>query len=313
MEHYQHRNFYLTAYNQALRLNAEDIIRRADAAYIQRLFDIVMDIYTHRDSRALILLSGPSGSGKTTTAYLIEQMLDRMDCETHTLSMDNYFLPLPQTDHDLVMQGKIDLESPARINHDLLNSQLADMIACRPVTLPKYDFARGVSSFSDITLTRKPGELVILEGIHALNPSVVTIPDEKNTRIYVSVRTRVHDGEQTLHPSKIRLLRRMLRDRNFRDRPLDKTLHLFDSVELGEQRYIMPYKHRSNYDVDTFIDYELSVMKCLYTQLVALPCADREKLSDILTVLEHTEPIQEQLIPQNSLLREFIGGSEFHY
>lgn len=227
--------------------------------------------------------------------------------------MDNYFLPLSEEEHELVMQGKIDLESPNRLNLELLNTQLADMIDCKSVPLPRYDFVHGLSVGSGITLTRKPGELVILEGIHALNPNVITIPDDETTRIYISVRTRVKNNELILHPSKVRLLRRMVRDRISRNRPFQKTIRLYESVEQGEFKYIQPYKYRSTYDIDTFIDYELSILKSFLTDLKQLEQEIQAKIADLIEILESVEPLDASLVPQGSLLREFIGGSKFTY
>ena len=311
MNHPKH--FPIPSYNASIRKNAAACMHGADAAYEAQLRAIAQDIHDHRETKSLILLSGPSGSGKTTTAYLLKHILEEQGFVTHTLSMDNYFLPLPESEQKLVMQGKIDLESPNRLNRGLLNEQLSDMIACKPVPLPRYDFVHGLSVGSGITLTRKPHELVIVEGIHALNPSVITIPDDQTTRIYVSVRTRVQAGDITLHPSKIRLLRRMVRDQLYRDRPFSKTIQLYSSVERGEERYIMPYKYRSTYDIDTFIEYELNVLTCMLPQIEQLPAEVKAEISDLIAILKAAEPVDASLVPKGSLLREFIGGGKFSY
>ncbi len=303
----------LSQYNKQVTADPQTYLQNTDQAYFDQLFAIAKDIDAHKDTRPIILLSGPSGSGKTTSAYLLEQILEDLGCVTHTLSMDNYFLPLSEEEQELVMQGKVDLESPNRLNHDLLNEQLNDMIACKTVLLPRYDFVHGLSVASGLTLTRKPGELIIMEGIHALNPSVITLPDDETTRIYISVRTRVQSETLTLHPSKVRLLRRMIRDQIFRNRPLKKTVQLYGSVELGELRYIMPYKYRSTYDIDTFIDYELSVLRFMLPKLKQLDDETKEQIRDLLEILEQTVPIDEKLVHSESLVREFIGGGKFTY
>ncbi len=309
----EHKTLSLREYNSKLQSDPAAYLKNTDQGYYDQLYAIATDIAAHKDTRPIILLSGPSGSGKTTTSYLLEAILDGLGCETHTLSMDNYFLPLSEEQHELVMQGKIDLESPNRLNHDLLNEQLADMIDCKPVLLPRYDFVHGLSVASGTTLTRKPGELIIMEGIHALNPSVITLPEDETTRIYISVRTRVQSESLTLHPSKVRLLRRMIRDQLYRNRPFWKTIQLYGSVELGELRYIMPYKYRSTYDIDTFIDYELSVYKKVLPKLQALEPQIKRQIADLLSVLEQIEPVEETLVPDESLVREFIGGGKFTY
>ena len=309
----EQRVFDITSANDALMRDFDAQIKKTDDAYLAQLTAIVKDIIAHRKEKPIILLSGPSGSGKTTTAYLIEQLLEERGFVTHTLSMDNYFLPLTEAEHELVAQGKIDLESPNRLNRELLNRQLSDMVACKPVPLPRYDFVHGLSVGSGITLTRKPDELVILEGIHALNPDVITIPDENTAKIYISVRSRVKCGDLILHPSKVRLLRRMIRDEIYRSRPFEKTIKFYHSVELGEERYIMPYKYRSTYDIETFIDYELNVLKAVLPKDISFSFEAREVISDLLYVLAHTDAADPSLIPESSLIREFIGGSKFSY
>jgi uridine kinase len=119
----------------------------------------------------------------------------------------------------------------------------------------------------------------------------------------------VQDGDLILHPSMVRLLRRMIRDSIFRDRAPQTTIQFYDSVERGEEKYIMPYKYRSTYDVDTFIDYELSVIKTLLPELANLPDAEKQKAAPLLQVLEDIAPIDPAWVPKNALLREFIGDT----
>ena len=143
--------------------------------------------------------------------------------------------------------------------------------------------------------------------------AVDTTPDLKFAKIYISVRSRVKCGDLILHPSKVRLLRRMIRDEIYRSRPFEKTIKFYHSVELGEERYIMPYKYRSTYDIDTFIDYELNVLKAVLPKDISFSFEAREVISDLLYVLAHTDAADPSLIPESSLIREFIGGSKFSY
>ena len=174
---------------------------QTDSDYQKRLHEIADDIAKHREQRPIILLSGPSGSGKTTTAQMIEQILDVQGIETHTLSLDNYFRSLTDADKELFAQGKLDLESPNRVDSEFLSEQLSAIEAGEPVELPIYDFKESARVMSGNILHRKKGELVILEGIHSLNPDVIRIPDEKTAKIYVSVRTRITNNSEILHPS----------------------------------------------------------------------------------------------------------------
>ena len=302
----------ITQINNSITSHPQDFIRSFDCSYHSRLCEIACDIAENRDKRPVILLSGPSGSGKTTTALMIEKILDDMGIQTHTLSMDNYFCSLTDEEKSLMAEGKIDLESPARVDSEFLSAQLEDIYSCRPVELPRYDFETSSRSSSGKIFHRKQGELVILEGIHALNPDVITLPDEESAKIYVSVRTRITDGGLTLHPSKIRLMRRLVRDLNFRKRSLKETINMFASVEEGENKYIMPYKYRSTYDVDTFMPYEVGVYKnALFSDLSKL--SDMPVIKDALHILSSAEPLPPQLIPPTSLICEFVGNGQFTY
>lgn len=295
--------------NSRIRENAGEFIHSVDNCYFSRLYEIAEYICKNRDNCPIILVSGPSGSGKTTSSHLLEKYLDDMGCETHTLSMDNYFHSLDESEKNAAREGTLDLESPARLDIELLNSQLSDIISCRPVELPVYDFANSQSVKSGEILERKPGELVILEGIHALNPDVITIPDSKTIKVYVSVRTRIVCENHIIHPENVRPLRRMIRDNIHRGRTFSQTCIAAENVKRGEDLYIMPYKHRSTFDVDTFIPYELGIYKSFFrTQLENIE--SHGEMGEILRLLTPAEPLSEALVPADSLIREFIGGGK---
>ncbi len=304
--------YTISSINENLRQDTAAFIARADAAYDWQLTQIANYIRDHAGQCPLILLSGPSGSGKTTSALILEKKLDAMGLETHTLSMDNYFHTVEGEQAVLLERGLLDLESPARVDATFLNEQLRSIIAGEPTPLPRFDFPTHTRVESGVTLTRRPGELVILEGIHALNPEVITIPEERTVRLYVSVRTRLETADgAVLHPQKIRLLRRMLRDTLFRGRQLTDTLQMYHSVQEGENKYIMPYKHRSTFDIDTFIPYE----GCLYRRHLLEKLeglAHHPDIADLLPALRELTPLADEAVPSNSLIREFIGGSVYH-
>lgn len=293
--------------NARIDAGTADFIAATDAAYAAQLDRIAEHICAHREQSPVVLLSGPSGSGKTTTAQMLEQKLDAMGCETHTLSMDDYFHSLSPEGLALAAEDKLDLESPERVDAALLEEQLEAFIAGEPITIPHFDFRTSTRGVSDRVLTRKPGELLILEGIHALNPAVVSLPEDQTVRLYVSVRTRLITSQDVpLHPMEIRLLRRILRDVRTRGRDPRDTLRMFRSVQRGEDRYIMPYKHRSTFDVDTFFAYEASVYKPMIAPLLA-PLADQPEICELLPVLDELHSVDASAVPANALIREFIG------
>lgn len=305
-------NIEVNRINQSAESDLAGFIGAVNEAYFYQLKKIAEEIAENREEKPVILLAGPSGSGKTTTALMIAKILGELGCPTHTLSMDNYFKSLTDEERELSALGKVDLESPNRIDTELLNRQIEDIEEFRAVDVPKYDFALSKHSGVKLNLQRKAGELVIFEGIHALNPDVITVPDSRICKLYVSVRTRMTCGDIILHPSKIRLMRRMIRDRNFRRRSLRETMNMFRSVEDGENKYIMPYKYRSDYDIDTFMIYEMNVYReSLLGDLREM--ADIPELADVTEVMENLLAIDSETVPKDSLIREFIGNGEFKY
>ncbi|MDE5937213.1 MAG: nucleoside kinase [Ruminococcus sp.] len=305
-------NIEVNRINSGIEKNPTEYIKSVNEAYFWQLKRIAENIAQTKDSKPIILLSGPSGSGKTTTALMLAQILTELGCPTHTLSMDNYFKSLTDQERKLSVLGKLDLESPNRIDKDLLNNQIEAIGKSYEVNIPKYNFADSKRDGIKLTLKRQPDELVIFEGIHALNPEVITVPDSRIHKIYVSVRTRIVYNDIILHPSKIRLMRRMIRDRNFRKRSLRETMNMFHSVESGENKYIMPYKHRSDYDIDTFMSYEMNVYRNdLLDELKNMH--DVPELADVTEVLENLDPLDKKNITSDSLICEFIGNSIFKY
>ena len=289
----------------------QEFIRECEEAYRTKISSLVASILENAGQRPIILISGPSGSGKTTTARLIERMLDSKGCQTHVLSLDNYFHPLTKEEKELFAQNKLDLESPERLDSEFLNYQLSELHKGKEVQIPRFDFLTNNRRNGGETLKLKKNELIVLEGIHAHNPKVIDAEDY-TMRVYVSVRTRIDlDNGHLLHPSKIRLARRMIRDIRTRGRSLENTVHLYDSVERGENLYIMPYKHRAHIDIDTFFPYEL----CVYKNFLPANMPSTEKqypwLAELFEVLSIIPDIDPSLVPENSLIREFIGGSIF--
>lgn len=300
-------NITIRDINSRIDAGAADFIAATDAAYAAQLDRVAEHICTHRKQSPVVLLSGPSGSGKTTTARMLEQKLDAMGCETHTLSMDDYFHSLSPAQLALAAEDKLDLESPDRVDAALLEQQLERFIAGEPITVPCFNFQTSTRTVSDRVLARKPGELLILEGIHALNPAVVSLPEEQTVRLYISVRTRlITEADIPLHPMEVRLLRRILRDVRTRGRDPRDTLRMFRNVQRGEERYIMPYKHRSTFDIDTFFAYEVSVYKPMIAPLL-VPLADQPEIRELLPVLDELHPLDVAAVPATALIREFIG------
>lgn len=292
------------------------LVKRSEKAYADKILEIATTLSDNVKEKPIVLLSGPSGSGKTTTALRIEQLLDGWGNETHTLSMDSYFLPINDTVLAMDENGKIDYESPLRLDIELLNKHLEMLANCEEIQLPRYNF-KTQSREAGHCLKRNKNELVVIEGIHALNPDITGKSMGFATGMYVSVRTRLQNNRgELLHPSKIRLMRRLMRDIEQRGRLATETMDMYKSVERGENLYIMPYKHRAHFEIDTFFDYEVATYKDLILPVMSglsQSYEDYENFSDIEKFLEEIYGLDQAFVPKNSLIREFIGGSDFEY
>ncbi len=289
--------------------NPSELISEGEKLYSEQLSAAAAAIFSEREKRPVVLLSGPSGSGKTTSAYRISHLLEEYGCKAHIISMDNYFLPMHENEAARDENGNIDFESPYRLDIPLFKKHLEMLSKCEEINIPSFDFAKQ-ERYGGMKLKREKGELVILEGIHALNPLVTGDCDDFTTCVYVSVRTRISNGEKLLHPSKIRLMRRLMRDKLYRGRSLSETFEFFKSVERGEGLYIMPFKYRADFDIDTFIEYEASVYRNILLPELEKAAADYPDYgfyADIEEFLRLLEPIEKKYVPENALIREFIG------
>ncbi len=289
-----------------------DFILECENEYFNKIDLVAKSIAKSAEEKPFVLISGPSGSGKTTSANTLDEKLTKMGFETHTVSLDNYFNGITNDEREAFLNNTLDLESPNRLNKELLNSQLTDLMNGKEIELPHFDFTRNVRENSGEFIKLHRGEIIILEGIHSLNPEVIEHSDDFSTKLYVSVRTRIEyekDGEiNLLHPSKLRLARRLIRDIRTRGRSPSAVIDLYHSVERGESLYIMPYKHRADFDIDTFVPYE----PCVYSGILPKSLPEDEAkhpwLSELFTVLNMLKEIPAELVPKNSPVREFIGG-----
>lgn len=301
-------NFISTQEINELLKDPAHAILAAEKDFKSRVTDIAKRIQKSAVLKPIVLLTGPSGSGKTTAARIIESVLDTSGLETHTISLDNYFYNRPDGNLPLDDDGNPDLESPLRLDTDLLRTHMRALSRCEPIEVPIFDFPTQSRTNETIPLHRKPGEVVIFEGIHALNP-LVSGDRSCTTGIYISVRTRVTCGSCVLHPSLIRLMRRLMRDKNHRAQSFEDTINRLKSVTRGEHLFIDPYKNTADVQIDSFCPYELSVYRdILLPELSALP-EDflREKgVFEIPEVLSSLEPVSQTLVPEGALIHEFL-------
>lgn len=305
---------HLEELNRLLEVDPHKVIADAESAYEQKILDAATQIRDSAKERPIVLVSGPSGSGKTTTALRLEKILDSWGYEAHTLSMDNYFYGHAESNMPIDEDGQVDLESPMRLDVSLLAEHLDKITQCIPVEAPTFDFPSQRRSHITIPLHRRNGELVILEGIHSLNPQVIGQASEYSIGIYISVHTYIQNQQgQTLSPDSLRLCRRLLRDHLYRGQSYENTIARLRSVSRGETLYIMPHKERACISIDTFLPYELAVY-CSELSAGLQQVDDnfliQEGLANLKSLLSQTPPLSKDLVPANSLIREFVGGLE---
>lgn len=291
-------------------------IQSSEQEYVSQLKEVAKHVVRHAEHKPIVLISGPSGSGKTTSALKLSQiLLEDYNRTSGVVSLDNYFKSNDEYDMPKNEDGSIDLESPLCVDIPLLKSNIQDISNGKSFNMPYFDFVTqrrgGYKPF-----TVNAGDIVIFEGIHALNP-MVTGDFNCTTKVYISVRTRlVNDDGSVLHPRRIRLMRRLLRDSLFRGKDYNYIFSYFKSVSHGEDKYIMPFKQYSEFDIDTFHNYEASVYKSyLLNNLIEAKDTLKGNLEyeEIVSFLSELDDIDSNLVPDNSLVREFIGGSSFSY
>ena len=306
--------YSLKQLNDAVRSDPAAYAAECDAAFTRKVENAARQIAEHRGESRIILLSGPSGSGKTTTALKIEEVLDRMGIETHTVSMDNYFNTIDPETAPRNRDGAIDYESPFCLEVDLLNRHFAMLDWGETIHVPKYEFARQMrSDILSQPLHLGPDELAIFEGIHALNDIIVG-KNPHAFKLYISARSDLvdEDGAVIFDHTWLRLCRRIIRDFKFRGSDAGFTLKMWNNVRRGEKLYISPYRENAHLLFDSSLAFEFSVLKPFVVPLLeAVPAGKYEVVDQMLQGFARIESMDERFVAPESLAREFIGGSTY--
>lgn len=280
------------------------------------IMDIASQIVEKKSVR-VALIAGPSSSGKTTSAKKLGLELLAMGIKPKLISLDSYYIGKDQTPLD--ENGNPDFECLEALNIELLNQNLIDLFDGKEVTLPSYDFHTGTSYFDESNkMTLSPNEILILEGIHGLNPKLTEkIPEKLKFKIYLSALTQLNlDDHNRVSTSDNRLIRRIVRDNNFRGKSAEGTIAMWSSVQKGEQTHIFPFHNNADAILNTALDYELSVLRVYAAPLLrrvkpTLP--EYSEAQRLLSFLENFATIAPTAVPPRSIIREFIGGSAFKY
>lgn len=280
------------------------------------IMDIASQIVASKKVR-VVLIAGPSSSGKTTSAKKLGLELQAMGYQPKVISLDCYYAGRDKTPLD--ENGQPDFECLEALNVELLNQNLMDLFAGKEVNIPSYDFHTGTSFFEDKNkMTLAENEILIMEGIHGLNPKLTPkIPDELKFKIYLSALTQLNlDDHNRVSTSDNRLIRRIVRDNNFRGKPAEGTIAMWPSVQKGEELHIFPFHNNADAILNTALDYELSVLRVYAAPLLRRVKPTMKEYSEaqrLLSFLENFATIAPTAVPPRSIIREFIGGSAFKY
>lgn len=297
-----------------LQGKTNDIIQVAEAIHDRKLVELVQNIEKRKNIK-MVLIAGPSSSGKTTFAQKLGVQLKLTGYNPITISMDNYFKE--RKDTPLGEDGKYNFETVDALDIELFNSQMKDLIDGKTVELPEFDFVVGTKKYNGKFLKLEKNDVMIIEGIHALNPILTKFtPDENKYKVYIAPITTLNiDGYTKISSSDSRFLRRMVRDYTTRGHSVDRTFELWGNVKKGEEEYIFPFVDDADFIYNSSLNYEPSVMKTFAQPLLLQVDSSSEFYSEarrLYAYLNNFTPLETGNIPINSIIREFIGNGCFN-
>ena len=300
------------ALNDAIQSgHADEVILVSEALHEMQISQIADQIYENHDRIGVILIAGPSSSGKTTFSKRLSIQLVARGINPFALEMDNFFVDRERT--PLLTDGSKDYESLRAMDINRLNHDVKALLAGREVQLPRYNFITGLSEQGKVAKLNQ-GDIVILEGIHGLNPNLLRDVDPANTlRIYISCLTQLNlDRHNRISTTDTRMIRRIVRDARDRGYSASQTIARWESVRRGEKNHIFPYQENADVMFNSALAYEISTLKPLVEPLlrqVSFGSKEHIEAKRLLKFLEWFLPTTTEFVPDNSLLREFIGGS----
>ena len=298
--------------NEMASLSPDELIGLSEEFFSSQIRHAAKTICADGEKR-VIMLAGPSSSGKTTTAALLSKELEKNGRAAKVISLDDFYL---NQDKKLYFEdGTPDFETVKSLDVEEIIRCLSDITERGEAFIPRFSFAKQRREDERFHLTLKADEMVIIEGLHALNPVITDSLDEsKVSKLYVSVSSRVMNGDEVfLSKRDIRFVRRMVRDYLFRNSGVDYTFFLWNGVRMGEDRYLFPFSSFADMKIDSFHSYEMCVLKTAALPLLAhiekgSPYYDRAE--ELFKKLSQFVAIKKDKIPQSSLLREFVGQEE---
>lgn len=302
-------NSTLNDINKSVAADAEGFIDSAEASFDGSVSSLVDSFISNCDCD-IVLLAGPSSSGKTTTAGKIVEKIRQSGRNANTLSLDDYYHNA--ADIPLTAKGVKDFENVNALDIDLIHKTFSDLIEKRAALVPEFDFVSGTRKSEMKEIKLKKDDVIIVEGLHALNPIITQGLDESHIyKVYISVSSRITDGEGRVIFSKrnLRLVRRMIRDYHYRNTSVEKTFSQWPEVLRGEDKYIFPYEKNARFRIDSFHPYESCLFKNEAIELLDTVGEDSPFYTQATRLKEdflRLETIDISKMPEKSLLREFI-------
>lgn len=305
--------------NRAVKTHrASELINVAEALH-NKMFAKIADEIAQRHSEGgarVVLIAGPSSSGKTTSSKRLAIQLITNYIIPKVISLDNYFVDRAHTPREA--NGDYDYESLYALDLEKLNSDICDLIAGKEVKQPTYNFETGKREYRGNTLHLNKNDILLMEGIHGLNPELTkSIPENMKYKLFVSALTTLNiDDHNWIPTTDNRLLRRIVRDHKYRGVSAQETIARWGSVRRGEEKWIFPYQENADATFNSSLLFELAVMRNYVEPIlrqVPANCLEFSEAYRLLKFISYFEPLSESDVPSTSLLREFLGGSSFHY
>ncbi|MBQ8372267.1 MAG: hypothetical protein IJX38_04965 [Clostridia bacterium] len=304
----------LSLLNEMYRRSPEGCVALAEEKYHKSISEIASYVLAHGDVR-LLMIAGPSGSGKTTTANLLRDAIERGGERAMVVSLDDFYRDGTDPEYPRHADGTRDYERPEALRLDEVAHVMQRIAAGESFELPRYDFkvaARvGMRRVDDMH-----DGCVIIEGLHALNPIIsATVPRDRCYRLFISLSTNINDGgERLISGRKMRFMRRMVRDGLYRGADAERTLEMWRGVLAAEDIYLYPYRDTADISLDTFHSFEVGVMRPFVLGMISDDLALRDPYAaEVLRAARSVASLDESLVPDNSLIREFIPGGIYEH
>lgn len=305
-------NNYLDYINNMAQDDSKALVAQSESRYKAIIDNITDNCKEKTKGRLIIMLAGPSASGKTTTAHKIRDSFISKGIDCHSISLDDFYL-----DRDKIPgydEGDPDYETVYALDIKLIDECLESLLAGKETIMPEFSFEIGRRLNNNKTMRLDETDVVIVEGLHALNPVITeNLPQDQLLKIYISVASRIYDEETediVLNKRNLRFVRRLVRDYNFRASSVENTYKLWDNVRVGEDKYLFVFKDNADFKINTIHIYEPCVLKSKAMEMLSTVTKDSEYYGDakrLMKALSKFNDIPVEMVPYDSLLREFLG------